>query len=143
MNWSIMMVWLVIAIAGIVIDALSSNFLFIWFTLAAVVSIIAMLLGLSVVWQIVLFVVLSTILIIVAYPLVKKEMSKTVTVTKTQEQGYIGKIYTSECDIESKATIKIGGTYWTVINEGELITKGNKFKILELRGTKFLVALEK
>lgn len=138
-----MTVWIVIAVAGIALDVLSSNFFFIWFTLSAIVAIIAMLFGLGTAAQIILFIILSTVLIAVAYPLVKDAIKKTVKVTKTQEQEYIGRVYVAEKDIETKETVKIEGIYWTVLNEGEVIKQGDKFKILELRGTKFLVAIEK
>ncbi|SHH78841.1 Membrane protein implicated in regulation of membrane protease activity [Clostridium collagenovorans DSM 3089] len=143
MDWTMMTVWIVIAVAGIALDVLSSNFFFIWFTLSAIVAIIAMLFGLSTAAQIILFIILSTVLIAVAYPLVKDAIKKTVKVTKTQEQEYIGRVYVAEKDIETKETVKIEGIYWTVLNEGEVIKQGDKFKILELRGTKFLVAIEK
>lgn len=143
MDWTMMTVWIVIAVAGIALDVLSSNFFFIWFTLSAIVAIIAMLFGLGTAAQIILFIILSTVLIAVAYPLVKDAIKKTVKVTKTQEQEYIGRVYVAEKDIETKETVKIEGIYWTVLNEGEVIKQGDKFKILELRGTKFLVAIEK
>lgn len=143
MDWTMMTVWIVIAVAGIALDVLSSSFFFIWFTLSAIVAIIAMLFGLSTAAQIILFIILSTVLIAVAYPLVKDAIKKTVKVTKTQEQEYIGRVYVAEKDIAIKETVKIEGIYWTVLNEGEVIKQGDKFKILELRGTKFLVAIEK
>ena len=40
------------------------------------------------------------------------------------EQTYIGKIMIAEKDIDEKSEIKVSGIYWTVINKGSKINKG-------------------
>ncbi len=55
------------------------------------------------------------------------------------EETYIGKIMVAEENIDQKATLKINGIYWTVINEGEIIHKGEKFIISSIDGAKFRI----
>lgn len=143
MKWTIFFLWLTIALAGVAIDVLSSGFLFVWFSASAICAMIASWFGASFLFQVIIFVVLSAILITVAYPIVKKTLKDTVPETKTMEETYIGQVFVADKDIENQATIKIEGIYWTVINQGEKIKKGEKFIIKSLQGTKFIVALKK
>ena len=55
------------------------------------------------------------------------------------EETYIGKILIAEKDIETKAQIKVGGEYWTAVNEGEKITKNEKFEITGIDGIKLKI----
>lgn len=55
------------------------------------------------------------------------------------EETYVGKIMISEKEIIDKAQVKVGGEYWTVINEGDIIHKGDKFTIKGIEGIKLKI----
>ena len=55
---------------------------------------------------------------------------------------YIGKIMIAEKDIDEKSEIKVSGIYWTVINKGSKINKGDKFVITGIEGNKLTVKLK-
>jgi membrane protein implicated in regulation of membrane protease activity len=57
----------------------------------------------------------------------------------TTEQGYIGREFSVDEDVLDKATIKIDGVYWTVKNEGELIKKGDRVKVIGIEGNKIVI----
>ena len=144
MEWSMLMVWIIVIIAAVGIDIMTSAMIFIWFALGALGAIIAYVPGASVATQVIVFCILSIIGLVVGYPISKKIIKKSVRVTKTMEQTYIGKEFTAEDDIVNSGHVKINGSYWTVINDGPRIQKGEKFKIFGIKGTKLVVsALEK
>ena len=47
--------WIIVAIVVIAIDIVTSSFIFMWFSIGALVAIILSLIGVSVTWQIVAF----------------------------------------------------------------------------------------
>jgi membrane protein implicated in regulation of membrane protease activity len=131
--------WVIIGIMALAVDVASSAFLFIWFTVGAITSIIAALLGYSFTVQLITFVAVSVLFLAVGYPLVKKTIKKTVVKIPTTEQGYIGREFSVDEDVLDKATIKIDGIYWTVKNEGELIKKGDRVKVIGIEGNKIVI----
>lgn len=131
--------WLLIAIGVIVLDIVTSSFLFVWFSLGSFAAIIANLLGLSFQWQVVIFAVVSLIAVGVGYPWAKKKFKKLTKRTPLMEESYIGKILTAEEDIFDISRIKVGGIYWTGVNRKSIITKGQKFKIVGIEGNKFII----
>lgn len=133
------LIWLLVAIGVIVIDLLTSTFLFVWFSVGAIAAIIAGFGGMEMPGQIIVFAIFSAIAIAVGYPWAKKKYKKNTKRVPLMEETYVGKTYTAEEDIYDVARIKVGGIYWTGINRGHIIAKGEKFKIIGIEGNKFLI----
>ena len=133
------MLWLTIAIVTLLLDIITSSFLFVWFTIGGMAALIAKTLNYSVQTQSVVFVSVSVVFMAVGYPLVKKTIKKTVPRTATMEEGYIGRVIIVDEDVVEKAMVKIDGIYWTIKNQGTLIKKGDKVKITGIEGNKMLV----
>ncbi|KYH28526.1 hypothetical protein CPAL_23840 [Clostridium thermopalmarium DSM 5974] len=131
--------WIIIASVTLGIDIVTSSFLFIWFTIGGVVSLILAILGFSFSAQVISFTGLSIALMAIGYPYVKKTIKKTVPITPTMEERYIGREFISDKDIVDKTTIKFEGIYWTVKNKGERINRGDKVKIIGIEGNKLLI----
>ncbi|NLM35291.1 MAG: NfeD family protein [Clostridiales bacterium] len=136
---SYLILWIVVGLIFLVVDVVTSTFLFIWFSIGAIAAIIANMLGFSIGVQTLTFIFVSALFTAVGYPLMKNTIKKTVAPTPTTEKGYIGREFTIEEDINEKATIKFDGIYWTFKNEGEPIKKGDKIKITGIEGNKLLV----
>lgn len=134
-----LILWIVVGLAFLVVDIFTSAFLFIWFSIGAIVAIIANLLGFSILVQSLTFIFVSALFTAVGYPLMKNTIKKTVVPTPTTEKGYVGRELISEEDIKEKATIKFDGIYWTFKNEGEPICKGDKIRITGIEGNKLIV----
>lgn len=137
--WQYLLLWIIVAAAALGIDLVTSSFLFIWFTIGGIVSITLALFDYSFATQLITFIAVSSILMAVGYPIVKKTIKKTVPVTPTMEEEYIGREFIVDTDIIEKATVKFEGIYWTVKNEGELISKGDKVKIIKIQGNKLII----
>ena len=133
-------VWILVAIAVIAIDIVTSSFIFMWFSLGAIVAIILSLLGISVAWQIIAFLVVGIATVSIGYPWAKKKFKADVNHVPTMEQTYIGKEMIADEDMEEKSKIKVSGIYWTAYNKG--IKKGEKYTITGIEGNKLIVKLK-
>lgn len=131
--------WVAIGVIALVIDLVTSMFLFVWFTAGAIAAIIAYTLGCSLQVQIIVFVVTSFVLMAIGYPIVKRTIKKSIRKTPTMEQNYIGRQLKVDEEIVEKATIKLDGIYWTIKNVGEPIKRGDEVTITGLEGNKLLI----
>lgn len=136
---NLMVIWIVIAAGCLALDIATSAFLFVWFTVGGIAAIIANLLNFGSTVQIITFIIVSALFTAVGYPLAKKTIKKTVPVTKTMEQGYIGRVIVVSDEVVDKALVKLDGIYWTVKNQGKPIAKGDKVKITGIEGNKILI----
>ena len=135
-------IWLVIAVALIGIDVVTSSFIFMWFSIGALLAIILAFIEISIVWQLIVFLVTGIILIILGYPWAKKKFKVEKNHTLTMEETYIGRVMTANEDIVEKAKIKVDGVYWTAYNKTKKINKGEQFIISGIEGNKLVVKLK-
>lgn len=135
-------VWIVILIAAIIVDLSTSNMLFVWFGLGALIALILSLLNVSIEIQIITFILTGTILTLLIYPIFKKKL-KDIPKTLPREDLFIGKEFIAQNQIKDKTQIMIDGTYWTAINMGETIEKGESFKIIKIDGVKLVIGKNK
>ena len=61
-------IWILIAVFLIVIDLITSSFIFMWFSVGAIVAIILSLLGISVIWQVMAFLIIGIAMVSIGYP---------------------------------------------------------------------------
>lgn len=135
-------IWLVVAVLAIVVDVITSSFIFMWFSIGAFVAIILSFFGVSMAWQFIVFLITGILLIIVGYPWAKKKFAVEKNHTLTMEQTYIGRKMKAEEDIVDKSKIKVDGIYWTAYNKGIVIKKGDTFVITGIEGNKLIVELK-
>lgn len=134
-----LVLWVLIGVVTLVVDLITSAFLFVWFTIGAIAAIIGYTVGASVAVQWILFLVVSAISMAIGYPLVKKVIRRSVPKVSTMEEGYIGRELTIDDNVIEKAQIKFDGIYWTVKNMGAPIRKGDKVQIIGIEGNKLLI----
>ncbi|MGL5648162.1 MAG: NfeD family protein [Clostridium sp.] len=134
-----MVFWIAVVIGGVLIDLLTSQFLFCAFSIGSIGALIGKALGIGTLGQIIIFCVISILLIVFLYPVVKKKLKESTKRVKTMEEEYIGKTYKAEETIEETGLVKISGVYWTGINKGEKILKGDEFKVIGIEGSKLKI----
>ena len=134
--------WIIVAIVVIAIDIVTSSFIFMWFSIGALVAIILSLIGVSVTWQIVAFLIIGVATVSIGYPWAKKKFKADVNHVKTMEQNYIGMVMTAEEDMGETSKIKVSGIYWTAYNKGKVIEKGQEYIITGIEGNKLIVNLK-
>jgi len=131
--------WFLISIVALVADIITSSFFFAGFTIGGIAALIANILGYSAMIQTIVFIIVSAAAITFEFTWLRKRVKKTIPKTLRMEEEYIGKIIIVEEDINKRSTMKIGGIYWTVENEGERIIKGNKVEVVGIRGNKIII----
>ena len=67
-------IWITIIIVSALIEYFTVDLVSIWFTAGAIFALICELFGLSMIWQVAIFIVISSALIILSQPLVKRYM---------------------------------------------------------------------
>ena len=131
--------WIIIAIVAFALDVMTSNFFFVLFSIGAIVAAICSIMHIPFIIQTIIFAVISIIMFIIGYPWLKKKYKKSHKKTLRMEETYIGKVMEAKDEINNKAQIKVGGEYWTAINEGSPIYPGDKFKIIGIEGIKLKI----
>ncbi|MDU4882118.1 NfeD family protein [uncultured Clostridium sp.] len=135
-------IWILVAIFVIAIDVVTSSFIFMWLSIGALAAIILSLLGISVLWQIIAFLIVGVVTISIGYPWAKKKFKADVNQVLTMEQTYIGKEMVATEDMRETSKIKVSGIYWTAYNKGKTIKKGEKYTITGIEGNKLIVSLK-
>ncbi|ADL51347.1 NfeD family protein [Clostridium cellulovorans] len=133
------MFWIGILVVCVLVDLLTSNFLFIWIGFGAIAALVCEILGLSIPVQIIAGVIVSSISTAVGYPLSKKLLKKTVKKTLTQEENYIGQKFKAIEDITDEGKISLNGAYWRAKNIGEKIFKDEYFEVIDIQGNKIII----
>ncbi|MBQ5695408.1 MAG: NfeD family protein [Clostridium sp.] len=134
-------IWILIAVFLIVIDLITSSFIFMWFSVGAIVAIILSLLGISVIWQVMVFLIIGIAMVSIGYPWAKKKFKADINHVLTMEQTYIGKVMIANEDMGETSKIKVSGIYWTAYNKGKVIKKGQEYTITGIEGNKLIVSL--
>lgn len=133
-------VWILVAIFVIAIDVVTSSFIFMWLSIGSLAAIILSLLGISILWQVIAFLIVGVVTISIGYPWAKKKFKADVNQVLTMEQTYIGKEMIATEDMEETSKIKVSGIYWTAYNKGKTIKKGEKYTITGIEGNKLIVS---
>jgi membrane protein implicated in regulation of membrane protease activity len=134
-----LVLWIIISVVALLVDIATGAFLFIWFTIGGIASIIALIFNQSFTAQLIVFVAFSGISMGIGYPIIRKSLGRTVAKTSTMEEGYLNREINVDEDFIEIARVKIDGIYWTVKNSGEPVKKGDKVVIIGIEGNKLIV----
>ncbi|MBQ2803195.1 MAG: NfeD family protein [Lachnospiraceae bacterium] len=137
-----MILWLVVLVLTIGIEACTLGLTSIWFAGGALIAIIAAALNAPVVLQVILFLVVSLLLLIFTRPIAVKYFNK--DRVKTNVESLIGRqaIVTSEIDnLHGIGQATVGGTEWTArsYDAEERIAVGTVVEIVSIDGVKLIV----
>lgn len=138
-------VWLVVFVASIVIEAVTAELVSIFFCAGSLVALIVSFIpGVSWWIEVVLFVVISGASLLGLRPLMKKFLNKEKRATNVDEM--IGKrgVMLKGCDEFHPGEIKLNGVTWTAINlvDNEEIKENEKVVIVGIDGNKLIVKKE-
>lgn len=131
--------WLITGCIVFAIDILTSNFCFVLLSAGSIAAAIGAGFGMEFIIQVIIYAVVNIISVSVGYPWLKKKYKKMCKRTPLMEETYIGKILEADKEIKGKAQVKVGGEYWTVVNNDEIIKPGDKFQITGIDGIKLVV----
>ncbi len=135
-------VWVVLAIIFAVVEIITVGLTSIWFAGGALAALLVSALGLNVVWQIVVFVLVSVLLLVFTRPWALKYVKP--HHVKTNYESAIGKnvCLTEEVDnIKGTGTAVLSGQEWTAraYEEGKKFAAGMIVTVKEIRGVTMYV----
>lgn len=134
-------VWIAVLVAAVVVEALTNDFVAIWFFPASLVSMILSLFDTSPWLQLILFLVIGLALVVATRPLCRKFLAT--KEEKTNVDALVGKccIVTEEiCNIKEQGEVKLGGLCWSArAADGRVIPVGEHVTVKKIQGVKLIV----
>ena len=141
MQWMIW-VWLGIIVMSLIIEFVSISMTSLWFAIGGLVSLVLASVGVGVIWQIVVFAIISFVCLLSLRKVALKFLYRNKD-DKTNKDAIIGReLFVNEEITEQKmGTVKIDGVVWSCISSDpkKEIKSGAKVIIKEIKGNKFVV----
>lgn len=135
-------IWIVLLVLFLILEAATVQLVSAWFALGALCALLANLCGVGVIWQIVLFLIVSAICLIATRPLVKK-MTAT-KIQKTNADRCIGAeavVLEEINNLKSTGLVKAMGNTWTArAEDGSVIPKDTVVIVRKMDGVKLIVS---
>ena len=140
MNWAAIM-WLILLVVFLLAEAATVGVVSMWFALGALAAMVTALLHGPVWLQTVLFVVVSTGLLLALRPLVRKYLSPNLTATNVDSVvGSTGIVTAAIDNVSAAGQVKLGAMEWTARStSGQPIPVGTLVKVDKIEGVKAYV----
>ena len=137
-NYLAATIWIVVFAAALIWEIVSLGLTSIWFCGGAVVAAIVAYLGVNPYVQIILFIVTSTILLLLCRPIAKKKLIAQGAPTNLDRNiGKKVKILETVDASEGTGLVKIGDVEWKAVSEsGKVLQKDSFAEIVNIEGTK-------
>lgn len=139
-------VWLSVAVVLAIVEISTTQLVSLWFVLGAAVTAVcsATFLKNQLIWQIIIFLSISAVLLLLTRPFVKK--LKTNDGVRTNSDRNIGKIALVTSDINpDKGTgqVRVGSEKWSAKTiDGSVIKEGTNVKVVAIEGVKLIVTAD-
>ena len=133
-------VWAVVTIATFVAEIVSVELVCVWFSFGGLIAFILALCSVGETVQIVVFTAVAALSFMCLRPICKKLLKN--SQEKTNVDSVVGTVHTLVSDIseEKAGEIKINGVSWRVVSkDNQTFAVGEKVKIIEVQGNKFIV----
>ena len=136
------LIWLVIALVLLILEAATVQMVSIWFCVGAVAAVIAAILGGSVAVQIIVFVAVSGLTLAFTRKFVKKVLHVKKTPTNADSViGAVGQVIEAIDDEAATGRVRVEGMDWTArTSDGSCLPEGTKVKVKAISGGKLMVA---
>lgn len=133
-------IWSVVLIGTILVELETSDLVTIWFTVGAVAALISAALGVPIVYQFVIFIIVSLALLFATRPLTKRFMDKEVVKTNADRMVGMHGVVVIEIPFDGKGEIRVDSQNWTAFSSLKTpIAEGTRVVILDIVGNKLLV----
>lgn len=133
-------IWLVISGICLIIESFTLGFFVFWFSIGAIFALITSLFTTNIIIQSTVFVITSTLLLLLTKPLIKKFV-KTPKTKPTNVYSIIGKegiVLEAIDSINGTGKVKVNGELWSAISDSN-IEKDEKIKVISVNGVKLKV----
>lgn len=137
---SITLIWVLILVISIIVEAITIDLVSIWFGVGAIAALIGEAFGMSHFLQVVIFTIVSIICIVISRPLAKKYLRG--NIVKTNLDRVIGKhcLVTETITADDKGEVKVMGTLWMASSlNNETIQVGEYAEVVSIEGAHVIV----
>lgn len=145
MTFNMTVLWLILFIVMVIIEALTQGLTTIWFAAGALVALIISIFIPNVLIQTVAFVVVSVVLLVFTRPLLAGYFNRKVTPTNVDSLlGKKGMVTEDICNSEEKGTVKLDGLEWmarSAAGDSIVIPKGSEVVVQRVEGVKLMVTI--
>lgn len=141
MPYGMIAIWAVIFVVTLIIELETADLTTIWFCVSSLITLICSFFSIDILYQIIIFVALSFILILSTRPLTKKMMNKDIIHTNTDKLvGMIATVTKKIVDGEI-GEVKVDNNFWRAISiDGISINENEKVIVNSLSGNKVVVS---
>lgn len=137
---TMIVVWVVIVVLGIIIEEATSTLVSIWFSISAAFSLVFAIADFNIYIQLAVFAVITLILVLVTRPLVKKLTLNTEVKTNVDKlYGMVGTVIKT-IEPDEKGVVRVDYQEWTAVSvNNKLIKENAKVVIKGVLGNKLIV----
>lgn len=141
MPYGMIAIWAVIFVVTLIIELETADLTTIWFCVSSLITLICSFFSIDILYQIIIFVALSFVLILATRPLTKKMMNKDIIHTNTDKLvGMIATVTKKIVDGEI-GEVKVDNNLWRAISiDGISINENEKVIVNSLSGNKVVVS---
>lgn len=142
MNWAAI-IWFSLLLVFLVVEAACPiHLVSIWFAAGALVAMVASFFGAAVWLQALLFLVVSSALVVLLWPFIKKFLNPKLTKTNVDAiVGSEGYVTTDIDNVSATGQVKLGAMEWTARStSGSNIPKGSLIRVDRVEGVKVYVS---
>ncbi len=133
--------WAALTVVLVIVEAATVQLVTIWFAVGSLAAVIANLAGANTVWQCVIFVAVSLVVLVLTRPYVKRAIEK--RAVPTNADRCIGREAIVSEQIDNRAgrgQVKIGGIEWTARSEDDSIIGPDEVVVVKkIEGVKVIV----
>lgn len=133
--------WFLLAIVFAIIEMTNASFFIIWFGVGALGGMVTSFLTASITYQFLVFIIISVLLLLSTRKVTSKLTESSITPTNVDAViGKIGIVVETIQILDEPGIIKVDGETWSAISADQRsIEKGEKAKVLEVRGVRLIV----
>lgn len=139
--WPFIVLWGILIITAIIIEIGTVTLTSIWFAIAAAFSLLLAIFDIGPLWQVLVFIAVSTLLLLATRPLAKKLNEKDVIRTNADKVISMIGVVTKEIPADDIGEVKVNMECWRAISSDSTTIKvGEKIIVNSLNGNKLLVS---
>ena len=141
MEWLYPLIWLVLIILFIVMEASTVQLVSIWLAVGSLAALVPAILELSLAVQVIVFIVVSAVCLVFTRPFVKKVLAvKKVNTNADRTVGEFGLVTETIDNLAETGAVKLDGVIWSARSEdGDRIPTGSVITVKRITGVKVFV----
>ncbi|MCR5634419.1 MAG: NfeD family protein [Lachnospiraceae bacterium] len=134
--------WFAAIIVLLIIEFCTQALVTIWFAIGSVLGLFGAAMGIDFLWQLILMLILSVIMLIFTKPILNEYVNKKLIKTNVDTlEGQIGVVKETINNLEAKGLVLLNGMDWTARSEsGETIEPETRVIVKKVEGVKLIVA---